>query len=96
VNQYVLLHYGFVLPTPEIGEARGAWCQSISEHIVDSGKPLGPERENTNDGTNELPLAMDSITGYMIISAQDMDAATAIAATCPSIASIRVYPAIAM
>ncbi len=96
MNQYVLLHYGFVPPTPEIGAAWGAWFESIGEHIVDSGKPFGPGREITQDATSELPLGIDSITGYTIINAEDLDAATAIAATCPSIASIRVYPAMAM
>lgn len=91
MNKYMLLHYGFVTPTPEIGKAWGEWFESIAEHIVDGGNPFKIGREITNDGTTELPLGMDSITGYTIINAEDLDTATELAGTCPSISGIRVY-----
>lgn len=96
MNKYMLLHVGFVPPTPEIGAAWMAWFEEIADNIVDSGNPFGPGREITADGTTDLPLDVDSYTGYTIISAADFDEATTIAATCPSITGIRVYPAMAM
>lgn len=92
MKKFMLLHYGFVTPTPEIGKAWGAWFESIADSIVDGGNPFPIGREIRTDGTTtELPLGIDSITGYTIINADDLDAAAEIAATCPSITAIRVY-----
>lgn len=92
MKKFMLLHYGFVTPTPEIGKAWGEWFESISDHIVDGGNPFKIGREIASDGTTvELPLGIDSITGYTIVNADDLDAAAALAATCPSITGIRVY-----
>lgn len=96
MNKYVFLHKGFVTPTPEIGEAWGAWFASIADHIVDSGSPFGSAREITEAGTRDLPLDLDALTGYTIINAADLDEATAIASTCPFITGIRVYEAMSM
>lgn len=72
------------------------WFESIGEYIVDSGSPFGYGREITNEGTAELPLGLDSITGYTIINAADMDEAEQVAASCPFISGIRVYEADSM
>jgi hypothetical protein len=96
MEKFVFLHVGFVPPTPEIGQAWMAWFESIKDKIVDSGSPFGPGREITKDGTKDLSLDIDAFTGYTIINAADLDEATEIAATCPSITGIRVYPAMSM
>jgi len=57
MKKFMMLHYGFENPTPEIMEAWG----------------------------------MDSITGYNIIEAENLDEAERIAVDNPFIASIRVY-----
>ena len=41
--------------------------------------------------TKDLPMGMDSITGYSIINADSLDDAERIAQGNPFIASIRVY-----
>lgn len=86
----MFLHHGFVQPTPEIMEAWGKWFQSIADIQVAQGGFAGG-REISKDGTKELPWGPDSITGYNIIEAENLDAAEAIAKTNPFIASIRVY-----
>jgi hypothetical protein len=91
MKKYMFLHYGFVTPTAEIGEAWSKWFESIAEHIVDGGNPFSVGREITSDGTTELPLGIDSITGYTIVNAADLNEATELAATCPFITGIRVY-----
>ena len=96
MKKFVFLHYGFVTPTSEIGQAWGNWFESIGDKIVDSGNPFGYGREITKDGTKELPLGLNSITGYTIINAADMDEAEEIAQTCPFITGIRVYEADSM
>ena len=97
MKKYLLLYYGFVTPTKEIGEAWGKWFQEVGDKFVDSGSPFGFGREITKDGTiNDLPLEPNSITGYSIINARDIDEAEAIAKTNPMISSIRVYEADSM
>ena len=90
VKNYLLLHYGFEKPTPEIMAAWGKWFESIAEKTVDGGHFPGG-REISHAGTKELPLAKDSITGYSIVRAESLDEAEKIARACPFIASTRVY-----
>lgn len=90
MNQYMLLHYGFEKPTPEIMEKWKAWFGSIARCQVDQGG-FGAAREISKDGSKELPWGADSITGYNIIEAESIDAAEKLAAACPFIDSIRVY-----
>ncbi|MFZ2652091.1 MAG: hypothetical protein WA210_18490 [Burkholderiaceae bacterium] len=90
MKKFMLLHFGFEKPTPQIMQAWKAWFESIAdrqiEHSVFSGG-----REISKSGTRDLPWSMDSITGYNIIEAESLDAAEEIARSNPFIASIRVY-----
>jgi len=90
VKNYLILHYGFEKPTPEIMGPWGKWFESIADRMVDAGHLPGG-REISHDGTKELPLAKDSITGYTVIKAENLDDAEKIAQGCPIIASTRVY-----
>ena len=90
MKKFMLLHFGFENPTPEIIEAWGDWFESIAEVQIDHGGFSGG-REISKGGTNDLPWDMESITGYNIIEAEDLDAAEEIARGNPFIASIRVY-----
>ena len=90
VKKFMILHFGFEKPTPEIMEAWGKWFESIADKRVDQGGFSGG-REISKDGTKDLPWGMDSITGYNIIEAEDLDAAEKIAQDNPYIASVRVY-----
>jgi hypothetical protein len=90
MKKYLLLHFGFEKPTPEIMEAWGAWFESVADKTVDQGGFSGG-REISNSGTRELPWDLDCITGYNVIEAEDFDAAEKIASTNPFISSIRIY-----
>jgi len=87
----MLLHYGFKKPTPEIMGAWGKWFELIADKMVDIGGHFSGAREISHTGTKDLPMGMDSITGYTIINAENLDDAEKIAAGNPFIASIRVY-----
>ncbi len=91
MKRFMLLHYGFEKPTPEVMAEWQRWFESIAERSVENGGFHSGGREITHDGTSELPFGADSITGYSIITAEDLDAATAIAADNPFIKSICVY-----
>ena len=90
VKKFMMLHFGFEQPTPEIMKAWGAWFESIADRAVDHGG-FGGAREISRAGTKDLPWGMESITGYNIIEAESLDEAEQIAKECPYISSIRVY-----
>ena len=96
MKKFVIFHYGFEMPTPEIMEAWSKWFESIGEKIVDPGSPLGNGREISRSGTKELPMGSDSLTGYTVINAESIEEAEKIAKTCPMITSIQVYEAMSM
>ncbi len=96
MKKFIFLSIGFETPTPEILEAWGKWFQSIEDKTVDGGSPFGSGIEITRDGTKELPVGLDSITGYTIINAENIEEAEKIAKTCPIITGIRVYEAMSM
>ena len=71
-------------------EAWGTWFESIADSQVEQGGFAGG-REISEAGTKDLEWDTESITGYNIIEAEDLDAAVEIAKDNPYIASIRVY-----
>lgn len=91
MKKFMLLHYGFESPTPEIEEAWGKWFASIADRMVDSGSPFNGGREVSRSKTKDLPLGMESLTGYTIISAATLDEAEKIAQGCPMIKFVRIY-----
>ena len=96
MKKFIIFHYGYENPTPEIMGAWGKWFESIGDKMVDPGSPLGPGKEISPSGTKELPLGTESLTGYTVIRATDMDEAEKIAESCPRITSVRVYEAMSM
>jgi hypothetical protein len=91
VKKFVLLHYGFEKPTPEIMSAWGKWFEATKAHIADMGGHFSRGREISKTGTRDLPLASDSITGFTIVNAETLDDAERMAQSNPFISSIRVY-----
>ncbi len=96
MKKFMFLHFGFEKPTPEIMGAWGKWFESIADKTVDQGGHFSGAREISKSGTKDLPMGVESITGYTIIEAADLDAAEKIAQGNPYIASIRVYEIMAM
>ena len=91
MKRFMLLHYGFEKPTPEIMSAWGKWFESVAEVTLDQGGFHGGAREISHSGSKDLPMGMDSITGYSIINAESLEDAVKIARDNPFVASIRVY-----
>ncbi len=91
MKKFMILHFGFEKPTPEIMAAWNKWFESVADKSVDNGGFHGGAREISNSGTKDLPMGMESITGYSIINAESLDDAEKIAQDNPFIASIRVY-----
>ena len=90
MKKFVLMHYGFEKPSPEIMQAWMQWFESIKEHTVENfGFKSG--REINKSGTHELPMDCDAITGISIIEAESLEQAEALAEGNPFITSIRIY-----
>jgi len=96
MKRFMFLHIGFKTPTQEIMNDWMKWFESISDKTVDNGFAFGAAREITRGGSKELPLGLDSMTGYTIINAENLDEAEKIAKSCPMITGIRVYEARSM
>ena len=90
VKKFLFLHYGFEKPTPEIMSAWGKWFESIADKMTDSAHLPGG-REISHSGTKDLPMGPDSVTGYVVLRAENLDEAEKIAKDCPMIASTRIY-----
>ena len=91
MKKYMLLSYGFEKPTPEIIQAWGKWFEEIKDRMVGEPGHFSGAREISKSGTKDLPMGMESITGYVMIQAETLDEAEKLASTNPYIASIRVY-----
>ena len=90
VTKFLILHYGFEMPTPEEMGEWNEWFDSIADIQVERAHFPGG-REISHSGTKELPFEKDSITGYTMIKAESLDEAEKIARECPFVASTRVY-----
>jgi hypothetical protein len=55
-----------------------AWFGKIKDSVVDLGQPVSESRRVGN-------AAAETLTGYSVIGADDLDAALAIAESCPAI-----------
>ena len=91
MKKFMFLYFGFEKPTPKIMAAWGKWFESVADKMADPGAHFSGGREISDAGTKDLPLQMDSITGFSVINADSLDDAVKIAQSCPHIASTRVY-----
>jgi len=91
MKKFVLLHYGFEKPTPEIMAAWGAWFEAMKNNIVDMGGHFSRGREISKAGAKDLPLGLESITGFTIVTADSFEDAVKMAESNPFISSIRIY-----
>jgi hypothetical protein len=90
MKRFMLLHFGFEPPTPEILAAWRTWFGAIGPHTVENAG-LRSAREISRAGAKDLPMGLESITGYTIINAESMDQAEELARGNPFISSIRIY-----
>ena len=90
MKKFVLLTIGFTQPTPEIMESWRQWFKSIEDKIVNQ-IGLSNGKEVTKNDITELPMDKDAITGYVVISAENIEEAIKIAQKSPAITSTKVY-----
>jgi hypothetical protein len=79
-------------------EAWMNWFGSLGESVVDPGAPFGPGASIAADGST-TDGGRSALTGYSILTADDLAAATIKAKGCPVLAnggSVEVYEALPM
>jgi hypothetical protein len=98
MKKFVLLYRGTrdQVPTEESTAAWIEWFGSLGDKVVDAGNPFGQGREVSASNTTELSPSTDSVTGYTLINAQDIDEAEKIALSHPIVPNIQVFEALPM
>jgi hypothetical protein len=73
--------------------AWGAWFGGLGGAVVDPGNPFGPSKAVAGDGTVS-DGGPAGLTGYSVLTADSLDAATELAKGCPVLANggtVEVY-----
>jgi hypothetical protein len=102
--KYVLAYHGGSMPdSPAAQEdamaAWGAWFGSLGEAVIDGGNPTGASKTVTSAGAVTNGGGANPLTGYSLFTASDLDAAVALAKSCPILkagGSVEVAEAIDM
>jgi len=100
--RFVLVYHGGARPMSE-GEAEAnkrrymAWMREVGSALVSPANPFGPSKLVSSDGVRDLPPS-EALSGYSVVEAGDLDAALAIAASCPflDIGNLEVAPLMEM
>ena len=85
-------HGGSGMPESEaevatIMAAWGEWFGGLGDAVIDGGAPIGNACTVAPDGSASQGGGANPITGYSVIEAADLDAATEIARGCPTLAN---------
>ena len=99
---FVLAYRGGSTPDSEseqqaVMEAWMGWFGALGDAVVDGGAPFGGSMSRSSDGA--AAGAPSALTGYSIITADSLDAATELAGGCPVLnsgGSVDVYEAMPM
>lgn len=84
------------VPSDDVMDVWMTWFDSIKESVTEMGNPFMGGMLVTSTSASAIPEANNPISGYTVIKAADMDAAIAIAKTCPGQSGMQVYEAIEM
>ncbi|MBI5948157.1 MAG: hypothetical protein HY875_08470 [Chloroflexi bacterium] len=95
---YLLVYKGGGMPeSPEqqqsVMNAWMSWFGGMGDAVVDGGNPCGPSRGIASDGSISEHAA-SALTGYSVVKAASLDAATKLAKGCPVLSSggsVEVY-----
>lgn len=90
MKKFALLTIGFTKPSPEMMEQWMSWFKSLEGKIVQQ-VGLRNGKKVTLEGTTDLAMDAEAITGYLIINAESIEEAEEIAKKCPMITATNVY-----
>ena len=86
--KYLFTYHGGGVPESEeegakVMAAWETWMGTLGSALVEPGNPVGPSATVAADGTTAPSNGADTVTGYSIVEAGDLDAALALAMGCP-------------
>ncbi len=86
--KYLFVYYGGMMAATPAGQKKSmdqwmAWFGKLGKAVVEPGAPTVPGKTVSKVGVRAT--GANPITGYSVIKADSMDAATAMARGCPSI-----------
>jgi hypothetical protein len=101
---YVLLYRGGGMPETEedqamVMKAWDGWMHQLGPALKDGGNPFAPGAAKTITSDGSVRDGAGSATGYSILTADSLDAATEMAKGCPVLqggAEIEVYETFAV
>jgi hypothetical protein len=98
VNYVLVYKGGAMAATPEAQQqvmaAWGQWFGGLGQALVDGGNPFSGQASSIGADGNVSQSASSGLTGYSILKADDLAAATGMAKGCPVLTSggsIEVY-----
>lgn len=102
MGKFVFAYRGGSAPTSEaegakVMEAWIAWFGTLGAAVIDGGNPFGASMAIAADGSTKA--ATSGLSGYSVISADDLSAASTLAKGCPILAaggSVEVFEAMDM
>ena len=83
-------------PSDDVMDVWMTWFTSINASILEMGNPFMDGVLVTSDSSSVIPPENNPISGYTVIKAEDLEAAIAIAKTCPGKSGMQVYEAMEM
>ncbi len=84
------------VPNDDVMDVWMVWFNKIMDSIVEMGNPFTDGMLVASGKSSMIPEDRNPISGYTVIKAKDMDAAIAIAKTCPGQSGLQVYEAVEM
>ena len=89
---YLLVYHGGGMPEGETEQqqvmaAWGSWFGDLGAAVVDGGNPVGATSTIASDGSTSDGGGANPATGYSVIQADSLAAATELAKGCPVLTS---------
>jgi hypothetical protein len=90
--KYLLAYHGGSPNETEEEGARvmaawGEWMGRLGAALVEGGNPVGQSATVASDGSSSPGGGSNPVTGYSVISADNLEAAVALVAGCPILSS---------
>ena len=92
MTKYLLSYHGGGMPESEeegakVMAAWGTWMEQVGSAMVDMGAPTGQSATIAADGSSTAGGGANPVTGYSLITADNLDAAIELAKGCPILLS---------
>lgn len=92
MTKYLLSYHGGGMPESEEEGAKvmvawGAWMEQVGAGMTDPGAPTGQAATIAADGSSTSGGGANPVTGYSVITADNLDAAIELAKGCPILLS---------